>query len=66
LHQLLRIVQLLEDTAAMSIFGLPGEAIAAAVDHVLADQRERVVSRSRGDGEAAGAPPHHRFVVLRA
>ena len=48
----------------MSIFGLPGKAIAAAVDAVLADQRERVGEQIHRDGEPAARGAHHRLVVF--
>ena len=47
----------------MSIFGFP-ETFAAAVDAVLADQRERVGEQIERDGEPPARRAHHRFVVL--
>ena len=48
----------------MSIFGLPGKSLAAAVDAVLADQRERIGQQIERDGEPAARRPHHRLVVF--
>ncbi len=47
----------------MSIFGCR-EIVAAAVDAVLADQRERIGQQVQRDGKAPAGRPHHRFVVL--
>ena len=41
----------------MSILRLAGKALAAAVDAVLADQRERVGQQIERDGETAARVP---------
>ena len=48
----------------MSILRLAGKALAAAVDAVLADQRQRVGEQIERDRQPAARAAHHRFVVL--
>src|SRR5262245_51875394 len=63
LYQLLRIVELLEHQRDVEP-GLAGKAIAAAVDAVLADERQRIGEEIERDGQAAARGAHHRLVQL--
>ena len=56
LHQLLGVVQLFEHERDVHL-RLAGKALAAAVDAVLADQRERVGQQIEGDRQTAARRP---------
>ena len=63
LHQLLRIVQMLEHER--DVHSRPaGKPVALAVDAVLPHQRERIGEQIEGDGEPPAGASHHRLVVL--
>ena len=61
LEQLFRIVELLEDERDVHL-RLTGESFAAAVDAVLADERQRIGQQIDRDGEPPAITPHHRLV----
>jgi hypothetical protein len=65
LHQLLRILELLEHERDIH-FRFAGEAFALAVDPVLPDERERIGQQIERDREPAARLAHHRLVTLES
>ena len=63
LHQLLRVVELLDDQRDVHP-RLARKPLAPAVDTVLADQRERIGQQIERDRQTPARSAHHRFVVL--
>ena len=64
LHQLFRIVELLEHERDVHL-RLAWKPIAAAVNAVLSHQRERVGEKIEGHRQPPARRAHHRFVVLQ-
>jgi hypothetical protein len=63
LHQLLGVIELFEDERNIH-FRLARKTLAAAVNAVLPDERERIGQQVERDGEPAAGGAHHRFVAL--
>ena len=61
LDQLLGVVQLLEDHGNVQL-RLAGNTLAAAVNGMLADERQRIGDEIECDGEAPACRPHHGLV----
>src|ERR1700687_1398850 len=64
LHELLRVVELLENQGDIHP-RLPGKPLAPAVHSVLTDERERVGQQVERDGQSSARASHHGLMMFQ-